>query len=65
MLLLLGYPLQYLRIAQRTRKRGFSHKQARLYGAFVLMGKVPESIGALRYMVLRLLGKQSRIIEHK
>jgi hypothetical protein len=29
------------------------------------MGKVPESIGALRYMVLRLLGKQSRIIEHK
>lgn len=64
-LLMLAYPLQYLRIVQCTRQRGFGDKQARLYGAFVLLGKLPESIGTLRYMVLRLLGKQSRIIEHK
>lgn len=39
--------------------------QRLLYGVFILLGKLPEAQGVLRYYSNRTLGKTSKIIEYK
>jgi len=63
LLLLLAYPLNVVRIAHRLRAEG----QARPWtlAFFLMLGKVPEAMGWLRYQWGRLTGDRSEIIEHK
>ncbi len=62
LLLLLAYPLQFLRLV--TRERG---SIARRFGTALLgvLGKFPELLGQLRYHWNRLAGRTSMIIEYK
>ncbi len=54
--LLLLYPLQVLRLRRRMG----------LAGAFFnTLGKVPEAMGALRFHIRRLRGREARLIEYK
>ena len=65
-LALLGlYPLLGLKIARSMRKRGMNAKDARLFALFCVIGKFPNALGQLRYTLLHLLGKRSRVIEYK
>lgn len=58
-------PLMVVRIAgSRHRDYGDSWAHGFLYGFFVLVGKVPEAVGAWRYLRMGR-GRQARIIEYK
>ena len=64
-LLLLVFPVMVLRIAaNRHRNYGDTWKHSLFYGAFVLMGKLPEAVGGWRYLRTGR-GKQAQIIEYK
>lgn len=65
LLLLLAYPATATRIYRRVRARGRSRRDALAYGAFTVLGKLPELQGLLRYHGLRLLGRRSRLIEYR
>lgn len=65
LLLLLAYPLTAARVYRRARARGRSRSDALAYGAFNMLGKLPEVQGLLRFHGLRLLGRRSRLIEYK
>ncbi|MFN3953860.1 MAG: glycosyltransferase family 2 protein [Pararhodobacter sp.] len=54
--LLLAYPVQVIRLAPRL---GW------LAAFFNTLGKLPESLGALRFHWRRMMGKQPRLIEYK
>jgi len=54
--LLLLYPVQWVRIC---RRRG------PLYATFTLLAKWPQLLGAIRFVVGRLFGRRSTIIEYK
>lgn len=65
-LLLLGlYPLLGWKIARHMRLRKFGSSDARVFALFCVIGKLPNALGQLRYHVMRLLGKRSRVIEYK
>jgi len=65
-LLLLGtYPLQWVRIARAQTRRGRSGSEARIYAAFVLLGKFAQARGAERFLRSRLLRRSGEIIEYK
>jgi GT2 family glycosyltransferase len=65
-LLLLGlYPLQMFRVYRRQRGRDWSQADRRLYAVFVVLAKIPQGFGGLRYWWSRLLGRQAALIEHK
>lgn len=53
------------RAAAARRARGAPAADARLYGAFCALGKLPEALGALRFALGRLSGKPSSLIEYK
>lgn len=58
-------PLMVVRIAgNRHRDYGDPWSHSFVYGFFVLVGKVPEAVGAWRYLRLGS-GRQARIIEYK
>lgn len=60
------YPLQALRVALGRRRRfGDPWRHAALYGAFVMLGKIPQAIGAARYAQARRAGAQGALIEYK
>ena len=62
-LLLLIYPLQWLRIGF-----GLARQHAPipwLQGAFLLLGRFPEALGALKFYRDRLVGRRSGLIEYK
>jgi GT2 family glycosyltransferase len=63
LLLLLAYPLNVVRIAVRLRREN----QARpwTHAFFLMVAKLPEGLGWLRYHGGKLTGKPSTIIEHK
>lgn len=65
LLLLLAYPATAARIYRRVRATGRSRADALAYGAFTVLGKLPELQGLLRFQRLRLLGKRSHLIEYK
>lgn len=56
LLLFLAYPLQ---VARLTRRMGFAA------AFFNTLGKIPEALGAMRFHIRRLRGRQSRLIEYK
>jgi GT2 family glycosyltransferase len=62
-------PAAYLRAAygayRQRRRRGDPHRHAALYGAFVMLGKLPESIGVATYWVNRWRGRYSGLMEYK
>lgn len=65
-LVLLGlYPLLGWRISRSMRRRGFGPADARVYAVFCVIGKFPNVWGQIRYHAMRLLGRNSRIIEYK
>ncbi len=62
---LLGlYPLFYLRILLRARRR-YSWRWAHWFASFCILGKFPEVLGQFKYHLNRLRGRQSRLIEYK
>ena len=64
-LLILGYGILDWRIARFMKKRGFSNRDARTYALFVTLGKFPQMIGQLKFVLSRVFGKRSRLIEYK
>jgi cellulose synthase/poly-beta-1,6-N-acetylglucosamine synthase-like glycosyltransferase len=56
------YPLQVARLAlrgNRTMRENWSH------AFFLVIGKFPEMLGQLKFLVLHHLGRESRLIEYK
>jgi GT2 family glycosyltransferase len=63
--LLSGYGILAWRIGRFAKKRGFSSRDARAYAVFVTLGKFPQMIGQLKFVVSRIFGKRSKLIEYK
>ena len=53
------------RVYSFRRSRNDSQRDARLYSVFTVLGKVPLSLGVLKYYLNKLLGRRSRLIEYK
>lgn len=62
-------PAAYARAAygayRERRRQGDPPRHAALYGAFCMLGKVPESIGIGTYWLNRLRGRYSGLMEYK
>lgn len=65
LLLLLGYPLQFIRTFRYLRRQNLSRKNAALYALSCIVGKFAQLVGALSFLRTRLLGNQSTLIEYK
>lgn len=65
LLLLLVYPLQFVRTFLSLRRQNLSSKNAALYALSCTVGKFAQVEGALGFLRTRLLGTQSRLIEYK
>ena len=64
LLLLVLYPLLAIKIGLSARHRmGF--RMAMIFGLFCVIAKFSQAQGQLRYTVMRLLGRRSRLIEYK
>jgi GT2 family glycosyltransferase len=67
--LLLLVPAAYLKAFwgsyRQRRRQGDPPRHALLYAVFVLLGKLPESIGILTYWSNRLRGRYSPLMEYK
>jgi GT2 family glycosyltransferase len=61
--LLLAYPLNMIRIARRLRADGQSRPWTLAF--FLMLAKIPEAIGWLRFQWGRLTGDRSTLIEYK
>ena len=62
LLLLLAYPLQVVRLANRS-PRGTSYRWS--FAFFDTLGKFPEMQGIAQYYINALIGRQQKIIEYK
>lgn len=63
---LLGlYPIQAVRIAQGTQRRGFRARDAWAWGVSCSLSKIPEAVGIGRFHLDRLRKRQPEIIEYK
>jgi GT2 family glycosyltransferase len=56
------YPIQVVRLALRGAR---SARENWLNAAFLVIGKLPEMLGQVRYFARRKFGRQSRLIEYK
>ncbi len=65
LLLCLVYPLQAAWIARRQLKAGMQPRDAWLYGAACVVGRFPNTVGAVRYWYGRLTGRCQALIEYK
>lgn len=65
LLLLGGYPLSGVRAYRDARARGREPGEAALWGAFCVLGKLPQLQGAARFHWNRLRGRRSGLIEYK
>ncbi|MGA2537310.1 MAG: glycosyltransferase [Terracidiphilus sp.] len=65
LLLLLAYPLQFVWIYRKGRKRGWSAGDAIIYAYFTVIAKFPAVEGMVAYYSRRLRGKTPTIMEHK
>jgi GT2 family glycosyltransferase len=66
LLLLVAYPIQWLRIrAMFRRERPHNPKDASTYATYVLLGKFPQMLGQLQYRLDRLLRRRGEMIEYK
>ena len=57
------YPLNAARIAMRLRREG--EPRPWTVGAFLMLSKLPEALGWLRYQAGRFTGRRSKLIEYK
>jgi GT2 family glycosyltransferase len=64
-LVLCGYGILSWRIRRSVKKRGFSNRDARAYAMFATLGKAPQMLGQLKFVMSRMFGKRSRLIEYK
>lgn len=62
LLLVLAYPLQ---VARMTLRSVLPFRLALLYSTFVMLGKLPEAMGLLKYHVDRFTGARKTLIEYK
>jgi len=62
LLLLLIYPLQVIRLAARGR-RSFRENWWRAF--FLVLGKFPEMLGQVKFLLRRRIGGPARLIEYK
>jgi glycosyltransferase involved in cell wall biosynthesis len=60
--LLLAYPLQVVRVAAHTDRTA---RERWWYAAFIVLGKFPELLGQMKYLLHRISGGESRLIEYK
>ena len=59
------YPVQILRVHRKNLKTGLPSEHAWLYGGFLVLGRFPHAVGAIRYWRSRLLGRRQQLIEYK
>jgi GT2 family glycosyltransferase len=62
LILLLAYLLQVVRLAARGER---SVRENWWRAAFLVLGKFPEMVGQMKFLLQRHLGEQSRLIEYK
>jgi len=62
-LLLLAYPLNVIRIARRLRKEG--HARPWTLAFHLVLGKIPQAAGWLRFHWGERTGKRSKLLEYK
>ena len=65
LLLAVVYPLQVVWIAWCQRKAGMLPFDAWLYSASIVVGRFPNTVGAVRYWYSRLTGRCQALIEYK
>ena len=66
LVLLGGYPLLYRRTRQYYAvQRGWRLEDARLYAAWIVLAKFPQSIGLVRYWAGRILSQPRRVIDYR
>jgi hypothetical protein len=65
LLLLAGHPLLAARIYRGKRREGSPPRTATLAGVFIVLGKLPELQGILKYGWSRVHGRRSTLIEYK
>lgn len=63
--LLAGYPLSAGRVYRHTRQRGRSREEAAAYALSVVVGRMPELQGMVRYHLNRRRGRRAGLIEYK
>lgn len=63
--LLLAWPLNITRLARRRKREGLSPSLARASAVLLMVGKLPQFQGLMGFYRDRLLGRASRLIEHK
>ncbi len=63
--LLLLYPASLIRSARANRRRGLAAGDARLYAGACMLSNFAGVVGQGRYLLGRLTGRRSRIIEYK
>ncbi len=59
----LAYGVLALKVYRGARPRFGS--DAAVYTIFIVLGKIPQALGQMKYRLSRLLGRQSQIIEYK
>jgi len=65
LLLLLAYPLQWMRVYRAERRRGRPERDARLSALFTLLDKFAQTAGAWRFARGLATGNRSGLIEYK
>jgi len=63
LLLFLVYPLQWLRVGLSLARRDSPIPWT--YGGFLLLGRFPEALGAIKFYLGRLFNRRSALIEYK
>ena len=59
------YAVQILKIGLVRPVNPNSKRHSLIYGVFVVLGKFPQAAGAVRFTLLNLLSKKSKLIEYK
>ncbi len=65
LLLLLGYVLLWRRVRAHRLEHGDPPALADLYARYVVIGKLAQFVGCLRYWIGRFAGRRSSLIEYK
>ncbi len=66
LILLLAYPVQWLRLYRYCRSgKNLSASDSRLYTTLCLFAKFPQMLGQLKYFFARLTRQPSKLIEYK
>ncbi|MGH7213840.1 MAG: glycosyltransferase family 2 protein [Tepidisphaeraceae bacterium] len=63
--MVVGYELLHWRSTRHATRRGLPRAQANVYAAFIVLGKIPQALGQLKYWTNRLSGRRSKLIEYK